>query len=90
MKHRHVNSNNYSIVEIISILERGRFADFQQLLLKIKEDPLGKIADDALKASKTCYVPQYSNLLMGFIAHARNIPLNEIGLHENKQLDFYP
>jgi hypothetical protein len=56
MKHRHLTHEEFTVAAIEDILARGRMPDWVPLILAIREDPFGEIAE---KTHRLCEQPLY-------------------------------
>lgn len=91
MKHRYFDAQGYTIAAIDSVLERGSFQDFLELVREIKNDPFGDASRNALAACQGNYVPGYSNLLASCVTVARGQNVSQAKeVRYDQELSFFP
>jgi hypothetical protein len=56
MKHRHLTHKELTVAAIEDILARGRMPDWVPLIMAIREDPFGEVAE---KTHRLCERPLY-------------------------------
>lgn len=69
MKHRHLTHEQYTLAAIEDILDRGRMPDWVPLIVAIRADPFGEVAE---KTRALCDRPLYAApVFRRVIANAR-------------------
>lgn len=56
MEHRHLTHEAYTLAAIEDILDRGRMPDWVPLIVAIRDDPFGEVAERTLRL---CERPVY-------------------------------